>query len=165
MVMAYNASGDNQYVGTDTINNMIPVNVNGNVITVLNQEYILENPVLYKLNVNLPNTIVYALQTSNGLISQALQITIAMSAQEEATAIVSLINYYYLSGQNTFNATQVTVNNGNMTAILDPTTINQSLYSGQSFTLTGNVLQGQTVLNGTTVTSNQSSVSSTSSVL
>lgn len=152
------------YNAVDNINNIIPVSVNGNVITVLGQEYILPTPVIYKLNVNLPNSIVYALATNNGLLTQAVQITVTLSSTEEASAMVSLINYYYLNGQQTFAATQVTVNNNNMTAILDASFIDQSVYSGQNFILNGNVLQGQTLLSGTPFTSNQSSVSSISGI-
>lgn len=158
-------SGVEEYNGTDNINNMIPVTVNGNVVTVLGQEYVLPSPVLYKLNVNLPNSIVYALANNNGLITQALQITVTMSSTEETSAMVSLINYYYLSGQNTFAATQVTISNGNMTAILDSSFIDQTIYQGQTFTLNGNVLQGQTLLSGTPLTSNQSTVSGTSGLI
>lgn len=157
--MAYNPNS-NAYVGTDNINNMIPVTVNGNIITVLGNEYVLPSPVQYKLSTSLPNTIIYVLSTIGGMISQAVQITVNMNSSEVASALVNLINYYYLTGSNTFAAMSVTVNNGSMTAELDTAAIDTSTYSGQYFTLSGNVLQGQTPLTGIPLTSSQSSPSS-----
>jgi hypothetical protein len=156
--MAYNP-GSNVYVGTDNISSMIAVNVNGNIITVLGNEYVLPSPVQYKLQTTLPNTLIYVINSVGGMISQAVQITVSMNSSEVTTALVTLINYYYLTGSNTFAATSVTVNNGSMTAQLDTAGIDTSTYSGQFFTLNGNVLEGQTVLTGTPLTSTQTSAS------
>lgn len=140
------------YCGTDNINNMIEVNVNNNVITVLGQEYVLPSPVLYKLTTTLPNSLIYVTSTNGGLLQEAVQITVNLNGNEQAIPLVTYNRYYYMTKQAQFAATQVTVNaNGSMSAILDPTAINPQEYNGQEFTLTGNVLTAQTTLIGTSI--------------
>ena len=169
--------GNTVYSSTDTLTNLIYVNVNGNIITVLNDEYVLPNPVLFKQPTNLPNTLIYVTSMLNGLIQNAIQVSASINQLDEVVVIVSELNYYYLQGPLTFNALSVTLNSNNtMSAVLDPNSINQSQYVGNSFSLFGNVLTGvinlsptnsattvSTTSSGTTGTTSGTSSTSTSS--
>jgi len=149
-------SSQSTYSSTDQLNNFIDVTVNGNVITVLDQEYILSNPVLFKQPTNLPNTLVYVTAVNAGMMMEAVQLVANVGSDNVVSVIVTYNRYYYLQSQQTpleFPATQVSVNNGNMTAILNTAEMDTSQYNGQNLSLTGNVLTAQTVLTGTPYTS------------
>ncbi len=133
---------NNVYNSTDTLNNMLSVTVAGNLITILGQEYVLPSPVLYKQPTNLPNTLIYVISSLNGLIQQAVQITVSVNTSDEIVPQINLNNYYYLQGTNSFAAESVTVINGQMTAVLDPNSISSTQYVGSSFSLNGSVLVG-----------------------
>ncbi len=150
--MPYGTGGaQSTYSSTDQLNNFIDVTVNGNVVTVLGQEYVLDNPVLFKQPTNLPNTLVYVTSVNAGMMMEAVQLVANVGSDDVVSVLVTYNRYYYLQTNQTpmqFPATQVTVNNGNMSAILNVAEMNSTQYQGQNLTLTGNVLCAQTVLTG-----------------
>ena len=155
----------NVYNSTDSLTNLINVSVNGNSLSILSDNYILPSPVLYKLNTNLPNTLIYVLSMLIGLLQTSVQVTVSINQLDEIVPVVMLNNYYYLQGPLSFPALSVTLNNGQLSAQLNPSGINTQLYQGNSFNLTGNVLTASTALSsvqaGTTSVSGVSSTSST----
>lgn len=134
------------YQSTDAISNLINVTVNGNTLTILNDSYILPSPILFKQQVNLPNTLVYVTSMLNGIIQSSVQVTVSINQLDEVVPVVMYNNYYFIPNGTVFNAQTVTVNNNQITAQLDPNSINQSKYIGNSFSIFGNVLTASTNL-------------------
>lgn len=134
------------YQSTDAISNLINVNVNGNTLTILNDSYILPSPILFKQQVNLPNTLVYVTSMLNGIIQSSVQVTVSINQLDEVVPVVMYNNYYFIPNGTVFNAQTVTVNNNQITAQLDPNSVNQSQYIGNSFSIFGNVLTASTNL-------------------
>jgi hypothetical protein len=132
---------------TNIINNLVSITVTGNIISVMGENYTLPNPVLFMLPQNTNGSITYVTNQYQAMVTESVTVSTSLNSLNEIEIVVMYNYYYQVINGTTFNAQSVTLQNGQIVATLNPTSMQAlGLYSGQYFTLSGNILTGQTMI-------------------
>jgi molybdopterin-binding protein len=133
---------------TDTLSNNVAITITNTALLVLGKTYTLPKVVLYKQTTNNTSRSVYVTAEVNNIVTEAVEVLITVDVNYGLVATVTYDRYTNIVDGTTLNANSVTLAAGNITATIDAASAQALGYTGNTFTLNGNLLTAQTILTG-----------------